>query len=268
MLIKGREDNRKEILDYCLEEPVVNTFIIGDIENFGFSTEFQDVWYERKEGKILGIALRYHTMLIVYSKSLDMDFTKVEAILDSNNIEIISGKATVMDELSPILSSKYTRKDAHLSQYRGDHSFLESKDNISIATGDDAMEIAISYGNIPEFGHLYSRDVNVRYDQIFNRIVSGEGIHVFIKDEKGIVAHGNTTAENSYSGMIGGIFTREDKRNCGYGSQILSYLTRYLIDKSKEAALFYDNQRQDAFFKKNGFENIGIWTTLRRDIDE
>lgn len=268
MLIKAREDNREKILDYCLEESVVNTFIIGDIENFGFSSEIQDVWVERKDDKIVGVVLRYHTMLIVYSKYLDMDFTKIETILNSYNIEVISGKSTVMEKLPHYLNGKYTRKDSYLSQYIGNHLFQEPKDDIIIATDEDAMKIAISYGNIPEFQHLYSSDVNIRYDQILSRIVSGEGIHVLIKDEKGIIAHGNTTAENSHSGMIGGIFTREDKRNLGYGSQVLSYLTRYLINKNKEVALFYENKREDIFFKKNGFKNIGIWTILRREIDE
>lgn len=268
MLLKGRENNRKEILDYCLEEPVVNTFIIGDIENFGFSSELQDVWFEKKESNIVGVALRYHTMLIVYSKYLDMDFTQIERILDSYNIEVISGKNTVMDKLSHYLNGEYTRKDSQLCQYIRNQPFQGAKEDITIARGEDAMEIAISYGDIPEFEHLYSSDVNIRYDQILSRIVSGEGIHVFIKDEKGIIAHGNTTAENSYSGMIGGLFTREDKRNYGYCSQILSYLTTYLIGKNKEVALFHENSIEDVFFKKNGFENIGIWTMFRREIDE
>lgn len=268
MLIKGIENNRREILDYCLKDTVINTFIIGDIENFGFSTEFQDVWIERKEGKIVGVALRYHTMLIIYSKSLDMDFTQIEPIISANNIEVISGKGRVMDELSHYLNGPYIRRDSNLSQYIGSHISQETKGNIIVARAEDAMEIAISYGSIPEFKHLYSSDVKIRYDQIYNRIISGEGIHVFIKDEKGIIAHGNTTAENSYSGIIGGIFTREDKRNYGHASQILSYLTNYLVGKNKEIALFYENNILATFFEKNGFQNIGTWTILRREIDE
>lgn len=266
MLIKGIEKDRQEILDYCLKEPIINTFIIADIENFGFSSEIQDIWYERKQGKIVGVVLRYHTMLIVYSRDLDMDFSQIEVIIDENDIELISGKGTVIDVLYPYLLDQYSRKDTQLCQYIDDHPLQEIEEDIEIATEADAMEIAISYGEIPEFDHLYSSDVNIRYDQIYNRIVSGEGIHIFIKDEKGIIAHGNTTAENSYSGIIGGLFTRKDKQNRGYGDLIISYLTRYLLNKNKHIALFYEDSTMDGFFKKNGFENIGIWTALRREI--
>ncbi|MBM6839507.1 GNAT family N-acetyltransferase, partial [Clostridium saudiense] len=33
MLRLASEKDRREVLDYCLEEPNINLFIIGDIEN-------------------------------------------------------------------------------------------------------------------------------------------------------------------------------------------------------------------------------------------
>ena len=70
MLRLANEKNRREVLDYCLEEPNINLFIIGDIENFGFDKDFQDVWIQYKEEIITGIVLRYHTNFIVYSTFL------------------------------------------------------------------------------------------------------------------------------------------------------------------------------------------------------
>lgn len=268
MLIKGKEKDRQRILDYCLSEPIVNTFIIGDIENFGFSSEIQDVWYESQEDKIIGVILRYHTMLIVYSQNLNMDFKQIESIIDSNNIELISGKKQVMDKLYSKLKARYSRKDSKLCKFTGDYPLIDKDLELSIAGPDDAMDIALAYGDIEEFKSMYSPDVNIRFNQIYNRIVSGEGIHVFIKEKGTIIAHGNTSAENSFSAMIGGLFTREDRRNNGYGSLIISYLTRYLLAKNKEVALFYEDDKYDSFFGNNGFEKISDWTLLRREIDE
>ena len=268
MLVKATESHREEILNYCLEEEVFNIFIIGDIENFGFSSEIQDIWYEKEDDKIMGIALRYHTTLIVYSKDLNMDFSLITSIADNMNIENISGKSTVIDKLYPYLKGNYSRKDTKFCQHRDINALKEVEEDIKIAKEENAMEIANIYGKIPEFKSLYSSDVNIRYKQIYNRISTGEGKHLFIKDSLGIVSHGNTTAENSNSAMIGGVFTREDKKRMGYGSQIVSYLTKDLLNRKKNVCLFYENKIEGQFFSKLGFETIGNWTVLRREKDE
>ena len=268
MLVKAIESNREEILNYCLEEEVFNIFIIGDIENFGFSSEMQDIWYEKKDNEIIGIALRYHTTLIVYSKDLNMDFSLITLITDNMNIENISGKSTVIDRLYPYLKGNYSRKDTKFCQHKDINGLKDVKEDIKIGKEEDSMEIAIAYGEIPEFKNLYSSDVNIRHKQIYNRISTGEGKHIFIKDNLGIVSHGNTTAENSNSAMIGGVFTREDKKRMGYGSQIVSYLTKDLINRKKSICLFYENQIEGQFFKELGFKVIGNWTVLRREKDE
>ena len=40
MLRLASEKYRRGILDYCLKEPNINLFIIGNIENFGFYKDF------------------------------------------------------------------------------------------------------------------------------------------------------------------------------------------------------------------------------------
>ena len=268
MLTKASEKDRKEIINYCLSEPIINIFIIGDIENFGFSSEFQDIWYQRKNNKIVGLILRYHNSLIVYSKDLDMDFNLIGDLLDEFSIDIINGKSTVIDALYEFLPGNFNRKNMNFCEHKHSTALAEITEDIKIANKDEAMDIAIAYGNISEFKYLYSEDVNKRYEQIFNRINSGEGKHLLIRDESVILAHGNTTAENSFSGMIGGIFTREEERNKGYGTQIISALTKDLLSRNKSVCLFYGNEKEGRIFKKLGFEIIGKWTVLGRIKDE
>ena len=44
MLQKIIDKDRRIVQEYLLLEPSYNVFMIGDIENFGFECEFQDVW--------------------------------------------------------------------------------------------------------------------------------------------------------------------------------------------------------------------------------
>ena len=268
MLIKASEIDKDLLLDYCKSESIFNIFIIGDIENFGFSSFYQDVWYEMNDKRIKGIALRYHKNLIVYSQLLDMDFSLINSLLEEYHIDIISGKNDVIDKVTPYLKKDYTRNDLVFCKHSDMDSLSRVLENIVIAEESQAMDIALAYGEIKEFENLYSDDVNERYTQISTRIRSGEGKHMMILDDKGIVCHGNTTGENSLSGMVGGIFTRNDLRNKGYASAITSALVRDLNSRNKEVGLFYKGQSEGRLFTSLGFEKIGIWSTLRREKDE
>lgn len=265
MLIKAREEDRIKLLDYCKEEAVFNIFIIGDIENFGFSSPYQDVWYEEKDRVIRGIALRYHDNLIVYSKDLDMDFTLIPSLLKENAINIISGKQEVIDSLVDYLGDETSRNDLNFARHQGDQGLGSEAGGLIVASEKDAMEIAQAYGEIEEFKNLYSEDLEERHRQIRNRIKSGEGKHLMIKDKRGILAHGNTSAENTVSAMIGGVFTREDMRGKGYKEKIISSLIQDLKDRNKEIGLFYKDEEEGIIYKNLGFEKIGIWSIIGRE---
>ena len=265
MLIKAREEDRSKLLDYCKKEAVFNIFIIGDIENFGFSSPYQDVWYEEKDGILRGIALRYHDNLIVYSQDLDMDFSLIPTLLDGNHINIISGKEDVIDSLVPYLGEDISRNNLNFAKYQGSWDLEVGADALIVAGEEDAMEIAQAYGEIEEFKNLYSEDLEERHRQIKNRIKSGEGKHLMIKDNRGIVAHGNTSAENTVSAMIGGVFTREDMRGKGYRKKIISSLIQDLRDRNKEIGLFYKDEEEALIYKSLGFEKIGIWSIIGRE---
>jgi len=265
MLIKAKEKDRSMLLDYCKSESIFNIFIIGDIENFGFSSPYQDVYYQMDKDQIRGIGLRYHNNLIVYSKLLDMDFSLINNILARHEIDLISGKACVIDKLYPHLRGKTSRNDLVFCKHFYMDMLSPDIDNVIVANENHAMDIAISYGDIEEFKNLYSNDIKERYKQIHTRIKSGEGKHFLMLDDLGIVSHGNIAAENTLSGMLGGIFTRFDLRNKGYGSALTSALIRDLKSRDKQVALFYKGRVQERFFKGLGFKEIGTWSSLRRE---
>lgn len=263
MLRLANEKDRKEVLEYCLDEPNINLFIIGDIENFGFDKDFQDVWIQYSNESISGIILRYHTNFIVYSKDLDMNFNEVVELIIEKDAKVVSGKLSVINKLYEFMSGSYNKREMFFCELR-DSSKLEDIDeeDILIATSEDSMDIAKAYGNIKEFEGMYSSDVNERYNQINNRIVTKEGIHMFIKDGSEIISHGNTTATTSVNAMIGGIFTVPQYRNKGLASKIVSALAKELLKDGKSACLFFDNEEAGKIYYRLGFENIDKWSML------
>ncbi|MHC5039566.1 MAG: GNAT family N-acetyltransferase, partial [Planctomycetota bacterium] len=105
MLRKLTESDRKPVLAYLTQEPSYNVFTIGDIENFGFETDFQDVWGEcDEEGRYRAVVLRYFTNHIVYSAGSEFDREAVCGLLRSaQGGWMLSGKQSIVESLAPEL---------------------------------------------------------------------------------------------------------------------------------------------------------------------
>ena len=264
MLTKATEKHRGLIMDYCLAEPNINIFIIGDIENFGFHTNFQEVWIQTLGDKLVGIVLRYHDNFIIYSKDLDLDINEIKILLTKRDANIISGKLSVIDLLYPLIKNKYSKRDMYFCELLNNSKLIKDTSEVKIAEDIDGMEIALAYEKIEEFSGLYSSGIDSRYKQIATRIKTKEGVHMFIKQEGEIISHGNTTAETSGSAIVGGILTISEYRNRGLASKVISAICQNLYLRGKSACLFFDNPEAGKIYYKLGFKNIDNWAILGR----
>lgn len=262
MLSKATEKERAQIMNYCLEEPNINIFIIGDIENLGFDTDFQETWIQTLGEKLVGIVLRYHDNFVIYSKDLDMDFNEVKTFLGTQVVRIISGKNTVINLLYPLIMDKFLKREMYFCELTDGSKLTCDTSEVTSAQSTDAMEIALAYEKISEFGGMYSSRLESRYKQILTRIESREGMHMFIRQDGKIVSQGNTSAETSVSGMVGGILTLPEYRGQGLASKIVSGLCKSLLDRGKSACLFFDNPEAGRIYHRLGFRDIDKWTIL------
>ena len=255
-------------MEYCLSEPNLNLFILGDIENFGFENDFQEVWFQTIEARLTGIVLRYHDNLIVYSRDLDMDFHEVLALLETRKVRILSGKQTVMDGLYPFLANQFSKREMNFCELQDSSKLVNVTAAVQVAGPADALEIAEVYGKINEFAGLYASEQDTRQRQIANRISSREGVHLFIRRDGNIVSHANSAAETSVSGMIGGILTLPEYRHQGLASQVISAVCQDLAQRGKSACLFYDNNGAHDLFQGLGFQVSNKWTILEKGMNE
>lgn len=255
-------------MKYCLGEPNINLFILGDIENFGFENDFQEVWFQTAEDRLTGIVMRYYDNLILYSKDLNMDFEEVKTLLDTQNVRIISGKGTVMDNFYPLIANQFLKREMTFCELADPSKLAEGADEVLVAQEADAVEIAEVYGRISEFAGIYASEVETRRKQIANRIKSKEGVHMFIRRGGKIISHANSAGETSVSGMLGGILTLPEYRNQGLASKVISALCRDLAQHGKSACLFYSNSKVEKLFQRLGFQATNKWTILEKGSNE
>lgn len=69
MIRKLTKKDHEQVFSFLKEEVALNLFIIGDIEAFGYETDFQELWGAFEEsGTLKSILLRFHDAFIPYSK--------------------------------------------------------------------------------------------------------------------------------------------------------------------------------------------------------
>lgn len=256
-LIKCEEEHRETLLEYLKQEAVRNTFLIGDIMNYGFGSEMQQVWMDMEEEACQAVYLWFCNNLLIYSH---------KGVLNAESIALLLG-LKVPDQVMA--------KSVHLQQM---HPFLEgyqmkSKTLLALIATEKVFEddIVFSYrkGTLEDVDRIYeflqSGELAPLYrsrEMIEKRIETGEGVHLLVEEGGEIIAHVNSAATTPYSTMIGGLFTRLDDRGKGLGSFLTKCISREIIESNRIPCLISAQEVEHNLLYNVGFEKVEEFTTL------
>ena len=265
MIRKVNASDSSVIMDYLKDEPSMNLFIIGDIENFGYDADFFDVWAEFDgSGCVRGVMIRYDGSFIPYSKGNFDAEGFADIIKGSQNIDMFSGKGSVTQKFESIPDLDIGKKKP---------SFLcELKDGSKLRPVDRKVkkaEIGDINGLINLRCGISEFDTRENYRESMERtFLSKSGRTYYIKEDGKIVSSASTTAENSVSAMVVGVCTHIDYRKKGYASMCMNALCRELLNEGKTACLFYNNPDAGRIYRRLGFKEIGIWNMYKKDYSK
>jgi predicted GNAT family acetyltransferase len=262
MIRKLNEDDRESALRYLSAEPSFNTFAIGDIENFGFDADFQDVWGEFDEdGAYRALVLRYHNHFIVYSADESIDKAAVRDVVGRADAgTMVSGKERLAVPLAADLGLDCVRLQ-YLAELRSTGDVPADLDSGGVewatpAVFDEVFELQRS---IEEFGNLEGSA-----DAIRHNMESGTGRTVLVRRDGRAVSSASSAAESSRAAMIIGVCTAKDHRGQGLATACMVRLCRTLLYEGKVVCLFYDNPAAGRIYKRIGFRDVGRWATAMR----
>lgn len=111
MIVKIDNTLEKEFWQYVSHEESLNLFIIGYVENYGFSSQYQDIWSQVKDGNITSIILKNKSTLIIYSFKNNFDIEEMKNHIKNLDVESISGKKCVIDRLISEYKNFYEKLD-------------------------------------------------------------------------------------------------------------------------------------------------------------
>jgi len=257
LIRKCNNSDYQKIVNFISKEPAFNLFIIADIERYGVSTDFIDLWGDFYDDKLNAVLLRYHANYVVYSDIEDYDINGFIDIMESQKeFKVLSGKKEIIDLYKNRIHFSKTRDTyfLKLEEKNFNPSFIK-KNTVKIekATADDAQDLFELSKKIKEFEIPNSvEDIRKRLEDKFGRT------YVIRKDNK-VVSAASTTAECSFSAMIGGVMTDPSFRKKGYASICIVELCKELLGENKTACLFYDNPSAGSIYRRIGFKDVGSW---------
>ncbi|WP_442593953.1 GNAT family N-acetyltransferase [Neobacillus sp. D3-1R] len=259
MIQKLTKQHHDEVMKFLSTEPSINLFIIGDIEAFGYETDFQELWGELDEkNEIKAVLLRFYNSFIPYAKA-DFDIDGFLTIMHSRHEKLmLSGKADIVEKFENRGLSLGKKQVTYFAECKSDKYLGQSHLEIKKATINDIDRIIELRSTIEEFM------VNPNAKEMLLSSMQSNTARTYYTEENGkITACVSTTAENSLSAMIVGVCTRKEYRRKGLATGIMQKLFKEILEEGKVLCLFYDNPEAGKIYKRLGFIDIGQWTMYR-----
>jgi predicted GNAT family acetyltransferase len=261
MIRKLKEEDRQKVLQYLYQEPTYNIFIIGDIEQFGFDTDFQHIYGEMADdGRFLSVLLFYYEHAVYYADQIRFNQTYL-SIFRQHKFDYMSGKESLMKLLQPHLPEFHYRK----MYFCEATSFtpLLSNDAIQIKqvkTVEDIQKLYDLMVQIDEFG-IKHKDKESFINSTQKALEMG--VKYCIEEDGKFVSSVATTADTTINAMVIGVATIPGYRNKGYASILMTHLMdEYINKQSKSLCLFYDNPEAGKIYLRLGFKDIGTWVMM------
>ncbi|MFB0828336.1 GNAT family N-acetyltransferase [Brevibacillus laterosporus] len=268
MIRKLTEADYEAFMELVSQESSLNLFLIGDVENFGFSTPFQELWGEwsaSDQTKLSAVLLRYYHSYVFYALDrFDIEGFS-EIILADKKLEVLSGKQDSLQAFASHLP-KHEIKTTYFAELEDD-SRLSQGDikgfEVKKATVHDVVKIVSLRDQIQEFGRSADAEEALKHT-----LESGTGRTYYVEVNTETVACASTTAECSMAAMIVGVCTHPLYRKRGYASACMVALCRDVLAEGRSLCLFYDNPAAGAIYKRLGFQDIGMWTMYQIKREE
>ncbi|MBD8028230.1 GNAT family N-acetyltransferase [Ureibacillus sp. Re31] len=262
MIRKLIDEDRQKVMNFVLKKPAENLFIIGDIEAYGFDTEFQTVWgqFDNSE-ELIGVLLKYEGNYIPYTEN-DINWKEFAAIINNDpNMTELSGLKPIVEKLEPFIVKNMKSKSSFYYAKCQNLKISKSEDelhSVEVLSVEELEELVALLKTVPEFQHA-----NITVESKKRTIENKTGRTYFIRMNGEMATTASTTAENSSSAMIVAVATKEQYKRKGLATDCMIKLCQDLLKEEKELCLFYDNPDAGKIYKRLGFEDIGFWNVYR-----
>ncbi len=259
MIRKLTDRDNEQVMEFLKQDPEFNIFIIGDIEQFGYNSDFQTLWGEFSNDELKAVLLKYKGNCVYYSP-IKRSIEPFKVILDSIEFNIMNGKKDIVDVFEGYFED-WKIKDMYFASMT---SFTKEEVDVSevklIKTYEDFIDEFNLLEGIDEFSAGQGETIE-EYSEHQQKITEqGARTSYYFKKDNKMVSVATVVAENSVNGMVVGVATDKSYRKQGLASVVMNKLCDdYLNVKKKSICLFFDNPKAGKIYHRLGFVDIGFY---------
>ncbi|EOT44647.1 GNAT family N-acetyltransferase [Enterococcus columbae] len=246
------EADREKVTDYLYRNPALNLFIIGDLYNYGFDSEVQDIYIDEDETGIHGLILRYRNSLLVQSDEGRTYPEFVAELVERHQVTHINGEASLVAKYD------FTARENVLCYFSQCKELKKAPEMTAVESfgPEDAQEISevfkSAFKNFSANPDEIQESLAKKLDRVYGVRVDGK-----------IVSIARSTAECPGLAMLVGVATLAPFRNHGYAQQTVAKLTADLLVEGKAPCLFYENPIAARIYERLGYNRVGKWRIVR-----
>jgi len=262
MIRKLHEEDREDVLEFLYQEPEMNLYLIGDIHNFGFGGEDQELYAEFRDGEYYAVAGRNRSQVTYYAAGNDFNPEWID-IFNAFDFLFLSAKESLIQGIKPYYPHmKEDKMDFMKSTTFKADDTIDYSEIRTLKTKKEAAEVYDMLTTVEELYTVYKKPKEEFIQYLVDN--SGDnGTTVFIKKDGQVVASASAVFESRKSAMVVAVATHKDHRKKGYGKKVLHYLMDlYVNQKGKTLCLYYDDPRAEKLYRQLGFVDIGRWSML------
>lgn len=266
MIRKCTIEDQEALLEFLNRDAVCNTFILADINDFGFDRDFQTVYADMEDGVCSAVYLMFYENLLVSCAEDKADTGFLQELFEQKTPDVVMGKESCVRMVHELLDGyKMESRQIYVLDYNDLSPEEPDLTGLYIAEAgmEDVDDVFNFLSGIEELKNLYTSK-----DMIRDRICENAGKHYLIRKEGRIIAHANSAAGSRQNVMIGGVGVAADFRGKHLAGYLVSRLCREILSQGRKPCLFSSRGQEHNLYVRLGFRPAGSWATLERNKPE
>lgn len=260
MIKKAEKKHFEAVVNFLDKGGSINTVLLSFIEKYGFEKDFQEIWlYNDNDGNILVVIMRYFNSLYIYCEDSFAAKEELGFFASFLGPEIVSGRTDLLSDISPYFNDMFLESSTHM--VLTNDKMLKPCPMVEKARYDDCREMAELIYSIPDFARFYHSSEEIEKG-IRRRMEMGMCRYFVLRKNGKIVSQAYTTTESSKYATIGGVVTRNEYRNQGLASFVVSNLCEDILKDNKIPNLFYSSINAGRVYERLGFVPSGNYAML------
>ena len=259
---KALESDLPAVLSYLKNDVGQCLYMYIDIDTYRLSNPAMGVWLDTDDaGNVTLVVMKYHTSISLYTAGSDYDRQAVCDLLKEHEIYSITGQRRLIEPLQELLKGEYGVEYGYIYKYVSLPS-VETDNPPEWAVAEECDEIAALICSDEGIGSYYvPADLAA---QLRERMATGMGRSLVVRENGVIVGHIATYAEHGDIAITGGQIVKKDCRNGFTGVILEDHIVKALDAGGFTSYAFVTDRKRKRFLDMYGNECVGEYGKLMR----